>query len=124
MSQSIGNKLKRKWLEKQNDTIFEAFGNYVAKALAELDSFTSSLAQNMINNIFQAQAVLLTKEMQTPRIVQPQKYYFQPIIQPSIATSPQPPIYEENGWSQLNTASSWQAQGLILALTLHIFLYN
>ena len=49
----------------------------MAKALSELDSQTSSLAQNKINNIiFQAQAGLLTQEMQTQRVIQPQRNYF------------------------------------------------
>ena len=52
LSQSIANKHKR----KQNNTISEAFGNYVAQALSELDKVASHLAQNKINNIiFQAQ---------------------------------------------------------------------
>ena len=109
MSQSIANKHKRKQPQKQNDTIYEAFGNYVAKALGELDALTSNLAQNKINNIiFQAQAGLLTQEMQAPRIIQPQRNYFQPVMQPGMSTSPQPPIYGENGQSQFNPAGSWQ----------------
>ena len=69
-------------MPKKSDTIFEAFGNYVGKALSELNNLTSSLAQNKINNIiFQAQAGLLTQEMQTQRVVQPQRNYFQPIFQ-------------------------------------------
>ena len=84
LSQSIANRHKRKNPPKPNDTIFEAFGNYVAKALSELDGLTSSLAQNKINNIiFQAQAGLLTQEMQMQR-VQPQRNYFQPILQPAM----------------------------------------
>jgi hypothetical protein len=37
LSQSIANKHKR----KRNNTIFEAFGNYVAQALSELDKVAS-----------------------------------------------------------------------------------
>ena len=40
LSQSIANKHKRKW----NNTLFEAFGNYVAQALSELDKVASHLA--------------------------------------------------------------------------------
>lgn len=69
LSQSIANKHKT----KRNDTIYEAFGNYVAKALSEVDKVASNLAQNKINNIiFQAQAGLLTQEIQTPTVIQPQ----------------------------------------------------
>ena len=83
----------------------------MAKALSELDSLTSSLAQNKINDIiFQAQAGLLTQEMQTQRVIQPQRNYFQPILQPGMP-SPQPQIYGDNGLTPLNNASScasWQ----------------
>ena len=49
----------------------------MAKALSELDSLTSSLAQNKINDIiFQAQAGLLTQEMQTQRVIQPSEELF------------------------------------------------
>ena len=47
LSQSIANKHKT----KRNDTIYEDFWNYVAKALSELDKVASNLAQNKINNI-------------------------------------------------------------------------
>ena len=94
LSQSIANKHKR----KRNNTIFEAFGNYVAQALSELDKVASHLAQNKINNIFQAQAGLLTQEMQTQAMMQPQSQinYFHPIMQPGMSRSPQPPIYVQN----------------------------
>lgn len=96
MSQSIANKQKRKRPEKKNDTIYNAFGNYVAKALS------SHLAQNKINNIiFQAQAGLLTQEMQTQTMIQPQpqRHYFHPVMQPGMSTSPPPPIYGQNSVS-------------------------
>ena len=82
----------------------------MAKALAELDALTSNLAQNKVNNIiFQAHAGLLTQEMQTSRItVFNPRDYFQPVMQPGMSTSPQPPIYGENGQSQFNPAGTWQ----------------
>ena len=112
LSQSVANKNKRKNPPKQNDTMFEAFGNYIAKALSELDGLTSSLAQNKINNIlFQAQAGLLRQELQTQSVIQPQRNYFQPILQTGIS-SPQPQMYHgENGLTPLNNANScasWQ----------------
>ena len=93
LSQSIANKHKK----SRNDTVFEAFGNYVAKALSELDKVASNLAQNKINIIFQAQAGLLTQEIQTPTIMQPQpqRNYFHPMM-PGTSHSPQPPIYGQN----------------------------
>lgn len=94
LSQSIANKHKT----KRNDTIYEAFGNYVAKALSELDKVASNLAQNKINNIiFQAQAGLLTQEIQTPTVIQPQpqRNYFHPIM-PGTSQSQQHPIYGQN----------------------------
>ena len=102
LSQSIANKQKRKRPEKKDDTIYEAFGNYVAQALSELDSQTSHLAQNKINNIiFQAQAGLLTQEMQTQTMIQPQpqRHYFLPVMQPGMSTSPPPPICGQNSVS-------------------------
>lgn len=95
MSQSIANKHKR----KQSGTVFDAFGNYVAKALSELDKTASFLAQNKINNIiFQAQAGLLTQEIQTPTMMHPQtpRNFFHPIMQPGTSQSPQPQIYGQN----------------------------
>ena len=101
LSQSIANKNKRKRAERKNDTIFEAFGNYVAKALSELDSQTSNLAQNKISNIiFQAQAGLLTQEMQiqTTMQAQPKRNYFHPILQPDTSKSPQPHTYGHSSY--------------------------
>ena len=94
LSQSVANKHKT----KRNDTIYEAFGNYVAKALSELDKVASNLAQNKINNIiFQAQAGLLTQEIQTPTVFQPQpqRNYIHPIM-PGTSQSQQHPIYGQN----------------------------
>ena len=97
LSPSIANKHKRKTLQKKNDTIFEAFGNYVAQALSELDSQVSHLAQNKINNIiFQAQAGLLTQEVQAQTMMQPPRNYFHPIMQPGMSTSSQPQMYGQN----------------------------
>jgi hypothetical protein len=73
--------------ENRINTIFEAFGNYVAQALSELDKVASHLAQNKINNIFQAQAGLLTQDLLD---------YFHPIMQPGMSRSPQLPIYVQN----------------------------
>jgi hypothetical protein len=67
--------------------------------LSELDKVASHLAQNKINNIiFQAQAALLTQEMQTQAMMQPQSQRndFHPIMQPGMSRSPQPPIYVQN----------------------------
>ena len=89
-------------MKKKNDTIFDAFSNYVTKALSELDTLASHLAQNKITNIiFQAQAGLLTQEMQTQRMAESQRNYFHPGMQPGhgMSTSPQPPIYGENSYS-------------------------
>lgn len=96
--------------------MLEAFGNYVTKALSELDSQTSHLAQNKINNIiFQAQAGLLTQEIQPPMMIQPQpqRNYFHPIVPSGMASSPQPTsIYAEINPSfrdeQRNITSGWK----------------
>ena len=52
LSQSMENRHKRRMVEKNNGTVLEAFGNYVAKALSEFDKQTSHIAQNKISNIF------------------------------------------------------------------------
>ena len=101
LTQSMENRHKRKKTEKKTETTFDAFGNYVAKALSELDSQTSHLAQNKINNIiFQAQAGLLSQEIPTQRVQsQPQRHYFQSIMQPApgmSTSSPQPAIYGQS----------------------------
>lgn len=106
LSQSIENKNKRRREgKKKNNTIFEAFGNYVAQVLSELDSRTGHLAQHKISNIiFQAQAGLLSLETMMPpsltqTVTQPQRNYFHPVMQPGMLTSPPPSIYGENSAS-------------------------
>ncbi len=97
LSQSIANRHKIKKVEKKNDTVYEAFGNYVAQALSELDSQVSHMAQNEISNIiFQAQAGLLTQEIQAQTMMQPRINLFHPIMQPGMSSSPQPQMYGQN----------------------------
>ena len=95
LSHSMENRHKRRMVEKNNGTVFDAFGNYVAKALSEFDNQTSHIAQNKISNIiFEAHAGLLTQEYRSQ--CQPQRHYFQQMVQPApgmAASSPQPTIY-------------------------------
>jgi hypothetical protein len=117
LSQSIAEKHKRKTSDKQaSNNILDAFGNYVTKALSELDSRTCHLAQNKINNIiFQAQAGLLVHEIQPEMTMNQPQSFFRP-IPPTTSSSPQSSIYPQqnspfrNEPAIYNSTCGWPAQ--------------
>ena len=117
LSQSIAEKHKRKTSDKQaSNNILDAFGNYVTKALSELDSRTCHLAQNKINNIiFQAQAGLLVHEIQPEMTMNQPQSFFRP-IPPMTSSSPQSSIYPQqnspfqNEPAIYNSTCGWPAQ--------------
>ena len=54
------------------------------------------MAQNKISIIIQAEAGLLTQEIQAQTMMQPPRNLFHPIIQPGMSSSPQPQMHGQN----------------------------
>ena len=54
------------------------------------------MAQNKISIIIQAEAGLLTQEMQAQTMMQPPRNFFHPIMQPGMSSSAQPQMHGQN----------------------------